>query len=166
MPNRKIKIPSKKWFIQKYLNEKIGVYEIAKELNCSVNTIYRGIKEYNIFLPHYKSVSGERHPNWKGGRNKNNGYIRVYRPEHPNSDTHNTVYEHRLVMEKKLGRYLTKDEVVHHLNGVKDDNREENLMIMNNKSHGEKEMSLKKEMQSKILELEKIIEEINVKKRQ
>lgn len=70
---------------------------------------------------------GPEHPNWKGGRYKGaGGYIFVYCPSHPFA-SHNYVYEHRLVMEKRLGRYLYPWELVHHINDVKDDNRDENL---------------------------------------
>jgi len=80
---------------------------------------------------------GENHPMWKGGRNKNDaGYILVYKPHHPYSGYYGQVREHRLVMEKKIGRYLKPKEVVHHINGIKDDNRIENLMLFkNNKQH-------------------------------
>lgn len=58
-----------------------------------------------------------------------NGYVSILSRNHPRADYHGYVLEHRLVMEKKIGQYLTAQEVVHHINGVRDDNRIENLML-------------------------------------
>ena len=66
-----------------------------------------------------------------GSRSRNNGYITVYCPEHPFAKPNGYVYEHRLIMEKHLGRYLTSSEVVHHINEDKKDNRLENLKLFN-----------------------------------
>lgn len=75
-------------------------------------------------------------PNWRGGRIKKHGYILIYTPSHPNCDSIGYVFEHRLVMEKYLGRFLDKKEVVHHINKIVDDNRIENLMLfLNNGLH-------------------------------
>lgn len=55
-------------------------------------------------------------------------------PEHPNATKNGYVLEHRIIMENKLGRLLTRKEVVHHLNEIKKDNRPENLELKANKS--------------------------------
>jgi hypothetical protein len=69
----------------------------------------------------------------KSGRVKHSfGYIWIYSPNHPYRDSRKYILEHRLVMEKHLGRYLKPEEVVHHINGIKDDNRIENLMLYSN----------------------------------
>lgn len=80
--------------------------------------------------------AGEKHPFWKGGKTlSGNGYILVYAPGHPRA-YRSRVYEHIIVIEKFLGRFLRTGEVVHHLNGVKADNRLENLIILeNDKKH-------------------------------
>ena len=77
---------------------------------------------------------GEKHPNWKGGRIFIKGYIYIYFPNHP-YNLKKYVAEHRLVMEKHLGRVLLPTEVVHHINGNTMDNRIENLMLFS--SNGE-----------------------------
>lgn len=61
-------------------------------------------------------------------------YIGVYMPKHPNASKDGCVYEHALVAEEKLGRYLKKGEVVHHIDENKYNNSSENLMVFKTKS--------------------------------
>lgn len=82
------------------------------------------------------SPSGRNSPNWKGGRIKKNGYIFIYMPGHPRAiDNGRYVAEHILVIEKNAGRHVAKNEIVHHLNGIKDDNRFENLVVTTSSKH-------------------------------
>lgn len=71
---------------------------------------------------------GDKAPGWKGGVIYKRGYIFIYNPTHPHHDQE-YVKRSRLIMEKKLGRFLESWEFVHHINGVKDDDRIENLML-------------------------------------
>ena len=57
------------------------------------------------------------------------GYIYQFSPNHPLCNKRGYVMQHRLVMENKIGRILSRKEVVHHINKIKDDNRQENLML-------------------------------------
>ena len=67
--------------------------------------------------------------NWKGGRLVDHrGYVHIRRKNH-SYNNNGYVREHRLVMEQYLGRYLEPKEVVDHINGIKDDNRLENLKL-------------------------------------
>lgn len=82
------------------------------------------------------SNSGENAAHWKGGvrRIGNKGcYIGVYSPNHPFVGKYKYMMQHRLVMEQKLGRILKPTEIVHHINGIKDDNRPENLEVFSSK---------------------------------
>jgi len=77
---------------------------------------------------------GDKNYLWKGGKYKcKDGYVWVYVPNHPNKNKDRCVLEHRFVMEKHIGRYLKKSELVHHKNGIRDDNRIENLELIENR---------------------------------
>jgi len=77
---------------------------------------------------------GSKHWNWKGGiRMDSYGYKCILSPNHPFKDHQGYVREHRLVVEKQIGRYLTLKEKVHHI-GTKLDNRPNMLMAF--KSNG------------------------------
>ena len=70
---------------------------------------------------------------------KNGGYNTVYLfpddPFYKMANYQHRIFEHRLVVARHLGRFLTKEEVVHHRNGIKDDNRLENLELMLKTEH-------------------------------
>lgn len=72
-----------------------------------------------------------------GGHEKkrSDGYIKVYVPDHPRASSDGYVMKHTLVMERHIGRFLNEDEVVHHVNHVRDDNRLENLRLMTKREH-------------------------------
>lgn len=79
-------------------------------------------------------LQGLHHPLSSGGRKTVHGYVMVYTPEHPRCDEHGYVYEHWLIMEQVLGRPLQPNEVPHHKNSIRDDNRPENLELFESQS--------------------------------
>ena len=92
-----------------------------------------------------KKLYGENNPAWRGGRALHgDGYMRIRMIDHPNN-VDGYILEHRLVMEKHLGRYLNSEEIVHHKNGDRLENRIVNLMLLTNKTHFIKGHSFKKE---------------------
>lgn len=85
-----------------------------------------------------KKIPGQKgsdSPKWKGGIKNHGGYKLIHMPDHPRADHTGYVREHVLVMCKHLNRILDTNEIVHHINGIKDDNRLENLIVMTRADH-------------------------------
>jgi len=106
---------------------------LARELGVCHLTVYRAMHRLNIpTKKHYSGFSsrGEKHWNWKGGRRlTQDGYVLIY------TGLDACELEHHLIMEKILGRELRPGESIHHINGIKTDNKEENLMLVAKATH-------------------------------
>jgi hypothetical protein len=91
----------------------------------------------SVFLKgHRKPISGSQHPSWNGGEyTTTKGYLKVSRPNHPRATTTGYVLKHILVWEEEHNRSLPSNFVVHHINGVKNDNRPENLLALKQQKH-------------------------------
>lgn len=112
----------RKWLFRKYVSEKKSIDSISKESGINRSTITKWI--YRLKIPTRnlsQSHKGLKPPNYKGWH-WNNGYIEVYIKG-------KKFLQHRIVMERAIGRKLRKGEVVHHLNEKPTDNRIENLEV-------------------------------------
>lgn len=87
------------------------------------------------FCSHKCKVSGVNNPNWADGVAFSDGYLYELKPNHKYCMKSGYVGQHRLVMEKHLGRYLAKEEIIHHRNEDTLDNRIENLELHTQRSH-------------------------------
>ena len=125
MPVKTSDIPRLKQWIADGLN----LREMGQKLGSKRQTVRDFLRNHDIPYENQRRV-GARNGRWKGGRViDKDGYVLVLCHDHPNKDRHNYVREHRLVMEHKLGRLLTQDEVVHHVDGDKQNNHPDNLQV-------------------------------------
>lgn len=109
-------------------------------LPCNVVGCERMRRARDLCDPHYKvwlktgdplvKPPRKKRPTGKGaGSLTADGYWVLHRPEHPNARADGRVMQHTVVMAEKIGRPLKQGEQVHHINGVRSDNRPENLEL-------------------------------------
>ena len=138
------------WLRHEYVDKKRSTLDIAEEVGMTAGGIWWRLRALGIKrrtpaeasrLPsstekNSRANSGPLASKWQGGRVvERDGYISIYRPGHPFANATGRVMEHRLVVEERIGRYLDPEEIIHHLNENKQDNRDENLEIRENVEH-------------------------------
>ncbi|MFA5406870.1 MAG: HNH endonuclease [Candidatus Nanoarchaeia archaeon] len=108
---------------------------LTKETDERVLKNVSGASTKTQFKKGHALSKGKKNAMWKGGRTKNsNGYILLKSYNHPRA-INGYVFEHILVMESYLGRFLNDDKLIHHINLKKTDNRLKNLRLMTKSEH-------------------------------
>ena len=127
-----------------YWNRSMSLDRIGAKFGVHAGTVWDHLKRLGIPIrSHAESQflrrgahSGDRNPQYKNGRTQNGpeGYVFILKPNHPRAHQ-NYVREHLLVWEEANGKPLPEGWVIHHLNGIKNDNRIENLVALPAKKH-------------------------------
>jgi hypothetical protein len=119
---------------QYYIKRQAQAPKIPCGCGCGelISSITR--RGYVAIFKNGHSTRGERHPNWKGGRKKHKGYWYILKPDHPFADKSGYVPEHRWIYEQYYNVCLLPWIDIHHKNGIRDDNRIENLQSIGTRS--------------------------------
>ena len=128
---REIRLPDTE-IAERYLGGETTA-ELSAAFSVSRPTIAKSLARSGVQMRPAKQrpgiLAGDANPAWKGGcRQRADGYWLVQTPDGER-------LEHRVVMERKLGRHLRDDEIVHHVDEDKSNNDPENLEVMSQSDH-------------------------------
>jgi hypothetical protein len=113
-----------------YEEEGLTVQQIGDRLGVSGKVANKACRRAGCKMRRRGPKNGPEHTGWKGGLTiDKSGYILRHCPSHPNCNKSGYIRDHRLVMERKLGRYLGPKEVVHHIDGDPANNHPDNLEV-------------------------------------
>ena len=125
----------------KTCGKQFGYMKGNREKFCSYSCHWKSMKGIHRSSETKRRISVTKHKNghpynWNGGWTKNTrGYTWLWNPTHPHALKNGYISEHRVVMERHLGRFLNPGELIHHKNHIRTDNRIENLELFS--SHSE-----------------------------
>lgn len=140
--SKKLKGKPKSLEHRKNISKGLKGIKFSLQRRKAMSLIRKGIKRPDLSL----SRIGEGNPAWKGGRTKDgNGYWVIYMPKHPYA-CQGKIKEHRLVIERHLGRYLKPNEIIHHIDFDKINNKIENLYLMSRGQHSKLHRDLEKKV--------------------
>ena len=113
-----------------------SMQKTADFFGVSKKLILNYMKKFDIPRREWKAKPKKPDTFHKGYIITHNGYKMVKAPDnHPHKDSKGYIREHILIAEQSIKRYLTDNEVVHHINGDKLDNRIENLQVLTKQEH-------------------------------
>ena len=156
-----------------YLETGFSLKQIANEFNCDGSTVSRALRHLGVPLrTHSQAIKlrytkgftqrGPLNANWKGGRTISEGYAMIKLPNHHRAHLQNGyVFEHIVIWERVHNQSLPEGWVIHHLNGIRTDNRPQNLKALSRSAHINLGMIYKqriRELEAEVKLLEKALE--------
>lgn len=112
--------------ILKLFDDGVFIKQICLMVGVSRQPVIDLIKQTGRVI---KKLKGSNHPSWKGGTGLKHGYKIVYQPKHHRASAIRRIYEHILLLEKYIGRPISKKERVHHIDFIRTNNKLDNLFL-------------------------------------
>ena len=148
-----------------YWDERMHCKYIAKKYNTNSFAVREAMVRFGIpRRTKREMVKADLNYKWSGGRKQlTKGYIKVHKPNHPRADCGGYVLEHIIVWEEAHNKSLPEGWVIHHLNGIKDDNRLENLVSKRRGCHIHLAEPFKKRIKQLEIENQRLTQALNNK---